>query len=60
MRRAFRAYASDDILAEARKRRGRLLDATKAHGGVRDQVQLGLDRPRNCDLDLDGDCGAFS
>jgi hypothetical protein len=48
---------SNDILAEARTRRGRVLDAAKAHGGVRDTYNSGSIAHGTANSDLDADCG---
>jgi hypothetical protein len=48
---------TDDILAEARTRRARVLDAAKAHRGVRDTYNSGSIAHGTANSDLDADCG---
>jgi hypothetical protein len=48
---------TNDILEEARARRGRVLEAAKAHGGVRDTYNSGSIAHGTANLDLDADCG---
>lgn len=48
---------TDDILAEARARRARVLDAARAHGGARDTYYSGSIAHGTANSDLDADCG---
>jgi hypothetical protein len=48
---------SNDILVEARTQRERVLDAAKAHGGVRDTYNSGSIAHGTANSDLDADCG---
>jgi hypothetical protein len=48
---------TEDILAEARTRRAQVLDAARAHGGVRDKYNSGSIAHGTANSDLDADCG---